>query len=700
MWFQLLLVLFLVATVGCSDAEKSTMVQPHAGSAAISAAAGALESQAESAAQVSATQVSPTQLSSTQGSSAELADWVTAARSGSLILRPHDGLPVLPAPALDSEIRISVTGIMARVKVRQRFVNPTDSWVEGIYVFPLPDDAAVDQMRILTDGRVIEGEIQEKEKARKTYEAAKSAGRRAGLVEQERPNVFTTRIANIRPGSEVTVEIEYQQSVRLDNGEFSLRVPTVVTPRYMPGQTEAETTHEPTLHNLEIEVDLVPGFDLDRLESPHHPILVFDDGYTHRVTLAEGPILADRDFVLQWWPAPGLAPEAVVFSETLGQHSYALIMVTPPFIDAAAHTGLRRDVVFVIDTSGSMAGASLTQAKAAVVFALERLDPQDLFNLIEFNSQTSSLFSQSRVASSSNLEEALDFVAGLESNGGTNIASAIRRALEDPVDSIRVLRQVVFLTDGGIGNETQLLEELKLRVEESRIFAIGIGRAPNSYFMRKLAQLGRGSFTHIGDPAEVAEKMTTLFRKLESAVAADIEIEFSGGGELEMYPYEVPDLYLGEPVLVAVRLDEPFRAATITGWTGDTPWRVEVDERDVLERAGIHVVWARRAIEERMDDRLGTSDKKMLAQLRDEVVELALDHHLVSAYTSLVAVDVTPERYWDETLVPHLMGANLPFSWQPDSAFGFAQGATPAGLQLVLGLLLVATSWALRRATS
>jgi Ca-activated chloride channel family protein len=335
-----------------------------------------------------------------------------------------------------------------------------------------------------------------------------------------------------------------------------------------------------------------------------------------------------------------------------------------------------------------------------VLFALKRLDSQDLFNLIEFKVHATALFSESRVASSSNLEEALEFVAKLGAGGGTNIAPAIRRALEDPVDSTRALRQVVILTDGGIGNEMQLLDELKLRVEESRIFAIGIGNAPNSYFMRKLAQLGRGSFTHIGDPAEVAEKMTTLFRKLESAVAADIEIEFSGGGELEMYPFNVPDLSLGEPVLVAVRLDEPFRAATITGWTGDTPWRVEVDERDILEREGIHVVWARQAIEERMDDRLASRDKNLLAQLRAEVVELALDHHLVSAYTSLVATDVTPERYRDETLVPYAMGATLPPSWQSNAKFGLAQGATPAGLQLMLGLLLVASSWALRRATS
>jgi len=340
MRFQLLLALFLAANSGCSDAEESTLVQPRSASVARSTATGALRSQAEPRTQVSSTPASPARVPSAPVPPAELADWMRAARSGSLILHPRDGLTVLPGLGLDTEILVSVTGTMARVKVRQRFANPTASWVEGIYVFPLPEDAAVDQMRILTDGRVIEGQIQEKEQARKNYEAAKKQGRRAGLVEQQRSNVFTTSIANIRPRSEVTVEIEYQQSVRLDDGEFSLRVPTVVAPRFMPGETEAVA--RPATHRIEIDVDLAPGFDLDRLESPYHPIVIFDDGHTYGVSLAEGPILADRDFVLQWRPAPGLEPEAVVFSETLGGHSYALIMVTPPSVEAAAQTALRR----------------------------------------------------------------------------------------------------------------------------------------------------------------------------------------------------------------------------------------------------------------------------------------------------------------------------------------------------------------------
>jgi Ca-activated chloride channel homolog len=684
MRFQLLLALMLVTNTGCSDAEKSPLVQDPFTPAPMQTVVGAPVSGAQP---------------KTLVSRAELANWASAAGSGSLILLPNDGLRIVPGLSLESEFHLSVTGTIARVQVRQRFSNPTNSWVEGIYVFPLPDDAAVDQMRIVTDGRVIEGQIQEKEQARKTYEAAKLDGRRAGLVEQERPNVFTTSIANLRPGGEITVEIEYQQSVRLDNGAFSLRVPIVVGPRYMPNQTELPGSKNAAPHRIEIDIDLMPGFDLEQVESPYHPITVDDDGYTYAVRLAEGPVLTDRDFVLQWTPAAGLAPEALVFSETLGEHSYALMMVTPPSVQGAAQISMPREVVFVIDTSGSMAGHSLMQAKSALLFALRRLDPRDRFNVIEFNSVTKSLFSESRSPDTRHLEQATLFVSGLTSDGGTEIAPALRRALMDPADATRELRQVVFLTDGGVGNEVELLEELQLHVGESRIFSIGIGNAPNAFFMRKLAELGRGSFMHIGDANEVEQKMTTLFGKLDSAVLADIEIEFTsdaGIENVEMYPYKVPDLYLGEPVLVAVKLDAPIRSATVTGWTGESAWRVEIDERDIVTRPGIHVLWARQAIAERMDDRLGTRDEELLSGLRAEVVELAVEHHLVSAYTSLVAVDVTPERYPGELLESKALGAKLPSSWQADGVFRLEQGATPAGLQVVIGMLLIAGCWALR----
>lgn len=654
----------------------------------------------------------------------ELTRWTSAAKSGSLLLRA--GAELTPGPVLETDVQITVTGLLARAVVRQRFSNPGDAWAEGIYVFPLPDDAAVDHMRIYTEARVIEGQIREKQEARETYERAKQEGRRASLVEQERPNVFTTFVANIRPGSEVSVEIEYQQSVQLDQGEFSVRFPMVVGPRYIPGQPLSETADAGTagkgwardsdrvpdasrvtppvrrpergpINPVRIRVDLAAGFEIDRLESPYHSIRVEEERERHRVELAGGPVPADRDFVLRWTPMPGEEPAAALFSEAHGDDHYALLLVTPPHQPGSQPEPPPREVVYVIDTSGSMAGDSIAQAKAALALALERLRPGDRFNVIEFNSEAKALFPGSLEASRGNVLRALASVRGMHANGGTEILPAIRLALAGQDRGQQLLRQVVFLTDGSVGNETELFEEIRDELGESRLFAIGIGSAPNTHFMRKAAQLGRGSFTHIGKPEEVAEKMTGLFRKLESVVLADIEIELPSGDVAEQIPSGISDLYLGEPVVVALKLDDPLDWVGVNGRTGNAPWRVILDGGDADERPGVHVLWARRKIGELMDARLGLRDERALGDLRDDTVAVALEHHLVSAYTSLVAVDITPERRSYEPLRSNALETNLPAGWSFESVFGMATTATAADLQIALGLLLVAAGWISRR---
>jgi Ca-activated chloride channel family protein len=656
----------------------------------------------------------------------QLTDWTRAAKSGTLLLRTTGGTAITPGPVLETTVDITVTGLLARAKVHQRFGNPGDRWAEGIYVFPLPDDAAVDHMRIYTDVRVIEGKIQEKEQARNTYQRAKQEGRRASLVEQERPNVFTTHVANIPPGSEIGVEIEYQQSLQLDQGEFSLRFPMVVAPRYIPGQELSESAGLGTAINtgmgwapdtdrvpdgshitppvrhpdagpinpVEIRVDLAPGFELDRLESPYHEIVVSESGQRYAVSLAGVPVPADRDFVLQWTPLPGEEPTAALFTEVLGDRDYALLMVTPPRLPGNRPAPPPREIVYVIDTSGSMAGDSLDQAKRALGMALGRLRTGDSFNVIQFSSITESLSPQSLTASRANVERALQYVESLDANGGTEILPAIQRALAAHGARQRLLRQVVFLTDGSVGNEKELFEAIRASLGESRLFTIGIGSAPNSHFMRKTAQMGRGSFTHIGKPEEVAEKMTGLFSKLEAVVLTDIELELPAGDSAELYPDGISDLYLSEPAVFALKLDEPLDWLRVRGFRGHEPWQAELDTMDTEDRRGVHVLWARRKIAALMDARLGERDEGALHDLREAVVEVALEHHLVSSYTSLVAVDITPERRGYEELSAHALATNLPAGWNFESVFGMAKTATTADLRMAIGLLLVLAGFA------
>jgi Ca-activated chloride channel family protein len=652
-----------------------------------------------------------------------LNEWLAGAKSGLLLLRTAADSTLQPGPALDTEVTLQISGLLARAKVRQRFQNPGAEWAEGVYVFPLPDDAAVDHMRIDTGSRIIEGQIREKAEARKTYERAKSEGRRASLVEQERPNIFTTLVANIPPDGEITVEIEYQQSVHQDQNEFSLRFPMVVGPRFIPGQPLSEgsnagmgwapdTDRVPDgsritppvsrpeagpINPVQLSIDLAPGFAVDRLESPYHDITIDERNGRYRVTLDDGPVPADRDFVLQWTPLPGDEPQATLFVETHGDRDYAFVMVSPPHRPGSAPGPPPREVVYVIDTSGSMAGDSITQAKIALGMALGRLRTGDRFNVIQFNSTTEALFPRAVDIDLGNVERALTYVNNLAANGGTHIRPALERALADS-GRAGLLRQVVFLTDGSVGNENELFEVIQKNLGASRLFPIGIGSAPNTHFMRKAAKHGRGSFTHIGNPEEVGEKMSALFRKLEAVVLTDIEIELPSGDIVEAYPDGILDLYEGEPAVFTFALDDALDRVSVRGRRHGVVWSVDLERGEAEARRGVHVLWARRKIAALMDARLGVRDEERLHDLRNAVVDTALDHHLVSRYTSLVAVDITPERRSYEKLDTHAMAANLPQGWKFGSVFGLARTATPAALQLGFGAMLIFAGLFVRRA--
>ena len=634
---------------------------------------------------------------------------------GSLLI---DGVE---APLLHTEVAMEINAMIARVKVRQRFRNPGDAWAEGVYAFPLPHGAAVDRLRMRIGERVIEGEIREKAEARRVYVEAKRQGKRASLLTQERPNLFTASVANIEPGGEVSVEIEYQQAARYDEGAFELRFPLVIGPRYIPGEPLEEshsvtgggwaadtnqvpdashitppvaTPGEGKLNPVVIDITLRPGLPLAELTSLYHPLVIEEEGDGYRLTLREGEVPADRDFVLVWRPQPGQAPKAALFTETAGDEHYALLTVAPPGAEVLARNRLPREVVLVIDTSGSMHGDSIAQAREAVAFALDGLRPEDRFNLIQFNSFTSALFAGPRPADASNLARARRWVAGLNADGGTEMASALERALDLDTGGGR-LRQVVFLTDGAVGNEEALFEIIRQRLGDTRLFTVGIGSAPNSWFMERAARSGRGGFTHIGKVSEVKEKMTALLRRLEYPALTDIRLEVEGA-KVEAYPDPLPDLYVGEPLSVSLKLDAAPTDVTVTGNFAGRPWRSRVEVKAGDQSAGVAVLWARRKIASLMEHHAAARTTEARGELRGEVVTTALRHHLVSRFTALVAVDKTPARPEGEALKRHTMKSNLPHGWSHAKVFGMAGTATPSLLHLLLGslcLLLAGLLW-------
>jgi Ca-activated chloride channel family protein len=626
--------------------------------------------------------------------------------AGTLLFQTADG-GFDPTAPLATDIRISVAGVVARVAIAQRFRNTGASWAEAVYALPLPDDAAVDTLKMAIGERVIEGEIHERAQAEKIYGEARAAGQYASLVRQTSANLFTTAVANIGPGESVDITIEYLQTAHYDSGEFTLRLPLTLTPRYGAGDTpeaqaspastvlpEPALTLEPlagvsegpppTLHEATIHAVIAAGMPLKEIGGRGHELRAERRSGTdvYELSSVSPRVPMDRDLLIAWRPSVGSSPAVAALTETRGDTTYALLMILPPE-NAHAQRGQPREQIFVIDTSGSMGGGSLPQAQAALTDALGRLTSADRFNVFQFNSVTSSLYRAPVPFTANSYSQALDYVKALYATGGTEIEGAIRAALAQPATRGYV-RQVIFLTDGAVGAETALFDTIKRNLGDARLFTIGIGSAPNSYFMRKAAQFGRGTYTHIGDTSEVAPKMQALFAKLERVALADVLVDWPVA--VELYPNQVPDLYAGEPLVLAAsyptRPDDPI-LATAFGNAGGVPWRQTVSGVPT-ELRGIAALWARRKIEALVDSRVdGTND----ALIRNLIAATALEHHLVSPYTSLVAVDKTPARSVAEAFERSRLVNTTPAGahWQT----ALPRTATPAPLFRWLGMLIL-----------
>lgn len=677
------------------------------------------------------------------GSDADAA-WSEAAVSphecgaGSLLFRTTAAGLFVPAPLLETDVAIDVTGVVARTVVRQRFHNPHELWLEGTYVFPLPDDAAVDAMRFVVGERVIEGEIQEREAARRTYERARTAGQRASLVEQQRPNLFTTRVANVGPDEVVDVVIEFQQQLRYDSGRFSLRFPMVVNPRYTPAggaeptgfgadAGDAWIDTSPRVHgareadaaeagspdsqdaageakllnpvNLAVRLDL--GLPITGVESASHPVLVttHPDGGV-RVEPKAGRVAADRDFVLSWRPQRGSQPRAALFRQQFDGETYVLLWVVPPDDDAAQRNRLPRETVFVLDRSGSMSGASIRQARQALLDALDRLPADDTFNLVAFNDSARRLFEQAVPAVEPHLTTARRYVKGLSAGGGTEMLGALRLAVAEgeaarPISEEGRVRQILFITDGSVSNEDQIFAYLHRQLGDRRLFTVGIGSAPNGHFMRRAAEFGRGAYVYISRPDEVAVRMGELFAKIETPVLSDLSVRFDDPAA-EVFPERIGDLYLSEPLVVAARSASGLSSVEVEGWRGEVPWVRELSLDGGARGVGVHKLWARRKIEALETRGIETRDDPGL-DLRTAIVEVALRHHLVSKHTSLVAVDETPARPEGEQVRTARLPLDTPAGWTPPGGI-LPRTGTSARSEIVLGLLLLTlAAWFGRR---
>jgi Ca-activated chloride channel homolog len=647
---------------------------------------------------------------------------------GSLLYRSPISGRYAQVPLVHTDVALDVRGLVASATVTQQYANSSTAPIEAVYIFPLPHDAAVYDMEIRVGNRVIRSVIRERQEAKRVYEAAKTEGRRAALVEEERPNIFTASIANIMPGDHVDVRLRYVEPLRWDDGRIRLIFPMVVGPRYIPG-TKAigysgtgsvpDTDAVPDAsritplvrhpesrpaHDLSLSVDLDSGFDAASIKCISHKITMqrSSDGRQH-IELAEGATIPNKDFILEVQQGTSVQPEAAMFLSLSSDSSetHFLLAAFPPTVQPSERVPV--EMLYLIDVSGSMAGTSIEQARGALLQALDRLTPSDRFAIVAFSSDFHEFAAEALPATPENVAAARRYVRRLEADGGTEMLPALLHLMRKP-QAPGYLRHIVLLTDGDLGNEDAIFAALQHHLGNARLFTLAIGSAPNHFLATKMAQFGRGTFTHIADIKEIEEKMTRFFETIESPVLTDVKLSFEGVEVADVYPERPPDLFLKQPLVIFGRIAKG-RAGTVrlTGRAGSEPYEthIDFDASKASFHPGITTLWARQRVEELMDQ-WRQSDEQGQAAIRASTIAHAIRYRLVTRFTSLVAVEeIIANTSGRSDTVP--VPTELPAGMQLDKVFGApATGTADAFLEmlgftlLLMGSLLCFLLWGKR----
>lgn len=566
------------------------------------------------------------------------------------------GVPV-PLPLEHTAVHIDVVGPVAVGAVRQRFGNPFNNAIEAVYVFPLPHDAAVHDFLLTIGERRIRGVVREREEARELYEAARAQGYSASLLSQERPNVFTQNVANIAPGHSIDVELAYLEPVDHDDGWQELAFPMVVGPRYNPVGSErgvgavargngGSSMHpsevhylrpgERSGHDIAVEVSLRPGLPLERIESPSHDVTVENRADRTIVRLAAHESLPNADFRLRWRLAhDGLAASLV------RQGEHALLTLYPPDgMDGLPPSPTEH--VFVLDTSGSMSGAPLAVLKRAMHVALGSLSPSDTFHLLSFSNAVGALAPRPLTADPANIALARRWLDRLHAGGGTEMLPALEAALTRPGDGERP-RVVTFLTDGFIGNEEQVFAAIQRRTAEARVFAVGIGSSPNRWLLAEMAARSGGADAVIGLDEDPGRVVAGYFARAVRPALTELRLTWQGARAEPSV--ELPRaLLVGRPIVLPVALsdvgDGPL-SVTVSGSIGRAAREfgpVHATSCEDLEVRALSKVWARGRLAQ-LAAEARIADPRDASALCASMTRLALEHGLVSSFTSFLAID-------------------------------------------------------------
>lgn len=602
-------------------------------------------------------------------------------------------------PLKHTDVKVDISGPMARVEVTQTFDNPFPEPIEAVYVFPLGDEAAVHDYEIQIGDRTIQGLIKRREEARKMYEEAKAEGHTAGLLEQEKPNIFTQSVANIPPGEDVKVRFSYVELLDYEDTGYEFVYPMVVGPRYLPRNTSdprpigaAPAGRTPPRgsttigylppgmrdkHDIDVQVHLDAGVPVHNVRSTSHQVTGgvagTEDGTAVDIALADGDRIPNKDFILRYETAD--AQTLVGWLTHRSENDGFFTLIVQPKAEYKTGDITAREVVLLIDRSGSMSGQPLEQARALSSALLQTLTDRDTFNIVAFADGVDQFANKPVPATEANKQAGLEYLGRLRSGGGTEMLNGVARSLRRPPGSDQV-RMVYAMTDGYIGNDLEILGAVQKKGGHNRIFPVGIGSAPNRFLLDRLGEVGRGFTTYLPLDQSAEDVAAKLVEKTRYPYLTDIQIDW---GKLEansITPEVIPDVYAGQPLIISGRYDHPGKGtirvkANRGGREVSVPLEVEMPAHG--ERQEVAYLWARRRIKELMGLDYGAAAPETVEQ----ITQLGLDFHLVTNWTSFVAIDT--ERVVDGA--GHVRTIQQPVSMPEGTSFNGVFGDPNAGQQ-------------------
>lgn len=569
------------------------------------------------------------------------------ASEGTLYAVGKKGAELGACPLKNTKVVTDISGFLARVKVVQEFENNFAEPIEAVYVFPLSQTGAVDDMTMLVGARRIRAKILKREEARQTYETAKSEGKTASLLDQERPNVFTQSVANILPGEKITVEISYVETLKYEDGAYEFVFPMTVGPRYNPASVKDAARISPPVaktragHDVSLEINLDAGIPIEEIRSRSHEITETRAGANAvKIVLKNEKTIPNKDFILRY-DVTGKRIEDAVLTHRDARGGFFSLILQPPD-KFAAEDVTPKEIVFVLDTSGSMNGFPIEKAKEAMKLSLDGLYPNDTFNLITFAGDTAVLFDEPVPATRANLDRAQAFLATREGGGGTEMMKAIKTALE-PSDSQTHLRIVCFMTDGYVGNEGEIIAEIQ-KHKNARVFSFGIGSSVNRFLLDKMAEEGRGEVEYVTFDDDGSRAARKFHERVRTPLLTDVSVDWNNLPVADIYPKRIADLFSAKPVILHGRYTKGAGGTIkLRGKVGGQDYVREIPvvlPESESKNGVLATLWARTRIDDlTKKDYKGAAEGNALAEVQQTITNIGLEYRLLTQFTSFVAVE-------------------------------------------------------------